>query len=716
MKKKTRNVFKACVTGVTAVATSLTIGMAAACAKNDGNTDEDDTTVTRVDEQLIKNGDFEYYTDNKGLYPISNPDNWTGGTRGNSSASMSGIIDTKKERWDYITNPTLPQTLEENDDLESTDEDKKNYNGALTDDMPYRNPHKATASDATDEDKKDYIANPFTHEYRYDGETVYDNANQPVTTHKNEDDGRLYLDADYENPFKTSVLMLHNYRRSYYTGTESYFTSSTTLTLQANTAAKISLWVKTSDLYFDGAEAERTKVEDERGAYIQVDTEVGGHDIDSFIIKNINTEKLNPAPTTGEGENAVVDYANWTNNGWVQYTVYVEASSFADTTVNLTLGLGNDDIYTVEGYAFFDDVTFTQYLNKTEMLAAEENADFNTVISADNTATPLSPDAQMEYRVDERKYWQNGTDGNLTEEPVTEENYSKCFDFFIDFASSNSADVNDLFADSNFVLTAGLTVEDSSTGKFVSSKNELTLNGALSAILADNAAHVPNKLGTTGIDLKNDILSNTSIDGSNANWAFKEGYAYSSALTPELITAAQLPGVVENKTNALVIMSAMGAAYEAQLAGLADKNSFILGDGEHALISFWVKTSDMNGKTAATVTVMGVGEDEEDNTASFNIDTTNEAQVKINDKENVYNVTKAVFQIKTTAKPGYDIHALVQKEFSDLYKRIYALPLLDWNDLDGVLDYLYGSCKLFPDQSSKLKPLIDFIEAHCEVK
>lgn len=94
----------------------------------------------------------------------------------------------------------------------------------------------------------------------------------------------------------------------------------------------------------------------------------------------------------------------------------------------------------------------------------------------------------------------------------------------------------------------------------------------------------------------------------------------------------------------------------------------------------------------------------------------NEEQEKLNAARTAYNVTKAVYPVKTIAKPGCDIHALVQKEFPSLYRRVYALPLLDWNDLDGVLDYLYGSCELFPNSSKELKPLIDFIEAHCEVK
>ena len=175
MNRKKRTALKTAVIGFAAIATSLTIGMTAACTKTTPPDDDDDKTTTKIDNQLIKNGNFEFYSDNKGLYPISSPDSWTGGTRGNSSASMSGIIDTSKKRWDYITDKTLPKTLEDNDDLKSDDKNKKDYNGALTDDLPYKNPHTATQSNAEEKDKE-YIGNPFTHSYRYndDGKVIED--------------------------------------------------------------------------------------------------------------------------------------------------------------------------------------------------------------------------------------------------------------------------------------------------------------------------------------------------------------------------------------------------------------------------------------------------------------------------------------------------------------------------------------------------------------
>ncbi len=82
--------------------------------------------------------------------------------------------------------------------------------------------------------------------------------------------------------------------------------------------------------------------------------------------------------------------------------------------------------------------------------------------------------------------------------------------------------------------------------------------------------------------------------------------------------------------------------------------------------------------------------------------------------QTIYGVTKAVYHIKTTAKPGYDIPALIKSKFAALYATDYGLKHIDLNDLDGVLDYLYGGYKLFG--KIKYKELIDFIEARCEVK
>lgn len=618
MKEKRSKGFKAAALSIAAIATSLLVGMTSACSTDTPDEDNDKTT-TKVDTQTIKNGNFEFYSDNKGLYPISSPDNWSGSTKGNSSSSMSGVIDTGKKHWDYLTDPTLPKTLEDNADLKSDDKNKKDYNGALTDDMLYVDMHKATKSDAKDEDKV-YIANPFTHSYKYDEDgKVLDADGNEVKTYENED-GELFLDEKFETPLETSVLMLHNYRNSYYTGTESYFDSSTTVTLEANTACEISLWVKTCDLTFDGAESERTDVKSERGAYIKVKTQVGGNTIDDVVIKNINTEQL-----IKDND----DIASTAKNGWLQYTVFIEASSFAETTVSLTLGLGEDDVYTVEGYAFFDDVTLTKYLNAAEMNS--KNSAFNeTTIKAANTTQPLAPDATTEFRVDKIAYQTNDKEGNLT---TKEENYNSADrHFFIDFANSSTINKTDWTLDSSKV-SAGLTVESTSGGKYVCTKPDGTNNytNETTGTTLPSGVYVPPKLASDGLNLKNDLITTVNITDA-ADWKFKDGYKYNDVLTEALKSAStKLPGVSEGKTDALVIVSADGAAYEAIIT---DDTKFILGDDEYAMLSFWIKTSNMSGKTAATVTVIDC-EDEENN-ANFTVDSTSVSPVKIGDDKDVY--------------------------------------------------------------------------------
>ncbi|MDE7214563.1 MAG: hypothetical protein K2N68_01845, partial [Clostridia bacterium] len=125
--------------------------------------------------------------------------------------------------------------------------------------------------------------------------------------------------------------MLHNYPTdSNYNGIHQYYTSQS-ITLEANTAAEISVWVKTSNLKFARGYSQLN--EEDRGAYIEVTQSVGGNTVDPFRIQAINTEKI------------LKDNPNLDNssNGWIKYTVYVEGCDFGESTVTLNLGLGQSD-------------------------------------------------------------------------------------------------------------------------------------------------------------------------------------------------------------------------------------------------------------------------------------------------------------------------------------------------------------------------------------
>lgn len=612
MNEKNKAKFKKLFTGAAVLATSCALAFAPACSTTSDSTEEDENTSTKQDTQLIKNGNFEFYDDNDGTYFISSPDNWTIGTTGNSSNSMSGIIDTSKSGWDELTDPELPEKLETNDDLDDDDDNKVDYNGALTDDLPFANPHEATNTDETT-DEREYIANPYTHEYSYDADgNILNAAGEKVTTYEDED-GNVYLDEEHTKPLETSVLMMHNYRKSYYTGTESYCQSSSTVTLEASTAASISVWVKTSNLYFDGATNERTPVNGERGAYIQVNTTVGGNSLDSFKIRNIDTEKLNP-----DGE----------NNGWVQYTVYVEASSFASTTVSISVGLGEDSIYTVEGYAFFDDISITKYMNGDEMREAVNEGHDKTYFDSlveNSTSLPLSTDGKDVFRVDKEVSQTNASDGSVTTN--TKENNFNDRHFYIDLASSSTKNLVEFGSDT---VAAGLTVEKTNTGSYVSSKNNNYSSNSVS-VLENGAgnAYLPSKLTNNGLTVSDDLLATLGVTDAE-DWTTSLGGEYSEILTSALKSAASLPGA-DGSASALVMLSANGAAYQSEITD----DKFTLQPQSYALVSFWIKTADMNGNTAATVTVKDVND--ENNSSNFTLDSTDVGTVTINDQKDVYN-------------------------------------------------------------------------------
>ncbi|MDE6850717.1 MAG: hypothetical protein K2J54_05255, partial [Clostridia bacterium] len=324
-----------------------------------------------------------------------------------------------------------------------------------------------------------------------------------------------------------------------------------------------------------------------------------------------------------------------------QYTVYVAASSFATTSVSITLGLGQYEESTVEGYAFFDDVTIKKYLNQTDMetKSAEGWAKIHETATADkpdvNVSYPLSPDAQTEFRVDVEKVKTEDGNGGVTDK-VYNNNFGDKH-FFIDFASS-AFKKDDTFSLNTETVKAGLTVEDTSTGKYVCTEyktgNEYKTNGLGAISDPADRLYIPNSLRNNQININDDILATTTI--TKNDWTFNDfGTGYSKTLTSALKTATELPGAGDS-TDALVMLSARGAAYEAHISD----PSFTIADGEYMMVSFWIKTSDMNGNTAATVKVAGVGDDE-DNTSSFTVDTTTLNTVTIgegdDEVEDVYN-------------------------------------------------------------------------------
>ena len=630
--------YRSAICGFVAVAASF--AMFASACDQPGTTPEEDentSTSTRVDEQTLKNGNFEFFEDNDGSYLLGSPDNWSSGTGSGATASDSGsgTVGTTNAAWNRLTDPELPQKIWDNKALDSDDENYVNYNGDAFD-LPLRDPASAItenedddADDVTDDyifdSQAEFIDNPYTHDYRWaeeDGEEVlYDAAGQKVEYYT-DDEGNYYTSQDLseDSRIESNVLMIHNYVEDDKQGSHTYFSSSTTLSLEANTAAKLSVWVKTSDLFFGGNNDERREVTQDRGAYIEVSQTVGGTTLDAFRIENINTQLLNPYnEQTGEWEKG--------NNGWMQYTVYVSACNYAATTISLTVGLGKASIYTLEGYAFFDDITYEKYLNTDEMTQAA-GADWDKVSDA-NTCTLLYEGEDKIYRTDRETINKDHPDETVIE------HHSNYDTFYIDLTAENeSVPVN--LGSGN--LSAGLTVDDDN---YTTSLNDVSgqLVGDVSASAHEGDRYLSTDIrtdpnyGANGFDVSNDVIANLSVTASDS-WtsaiANIAGSTVEAELDEALKTAVVLPGAGTD-VSTLLMFSARGAAYESVISDAAD---FTIAGGEYKIVTFWVKTSDQDGNSTANITVRQKGNDE--NSASIQVDSTTIAEVTINDRENVY--------------------------------------------------------------------------------
>lgn len=172
----------------------------------------------------------------------------------------------------------------------------------------------------------------------------------------------------------TKVLMLHN--SSY---TAHYYTSSTTLKVDANQYGKFSVWVRTDDI--------ETEMGAKSGAYIKVKNNVVKADSNTYnplSVENINT-----------------------NGKWVNYVIYVAPNATKATSFTLVLGLGQGNKFLTEklckGYAYFDNASF-EYVSKEEYTSATStfiksattaNEDFIVDTSEVDYATVTTPTVKL---------------------------------------------------------------------------------------------------------------------------------------------------------------------------------------------------------------------------------------------------------------------------------------------------------------------------------
>ena len=700
---------KGAIAALCAVAVTCT-GLAAACA-GDGPTDDgnDSSTPRKEDTQLLKNGNFEYSeVPEGGIYLIKNVNNWS--RSGDSSGTMSGIVNTSATAWEKITDYELKDKLDANNELRVGDSDYKDkyvdYNGMDSSDIFYIDSYLAAldvsyvgdedgyARDELisgggkqaqrsykdflgiegdedegftfrgepvyfDEDSGDYFFDEsFKHSVRY---AIIENPETHLGIFSEDDgkyylgeteilvddDGNYYIDTDGNGKIDKlvdesvgNVLMIHNYpTNSKYNGISQYY-SSQSITLEANTAAEISLWVKTSELKFDKGYLLDSNEQD-RGAYIEVAQTVASTTIDSFKIKAINTKKI-------LADNPELD----TNNGWLQYTIYVNACDFANSTITLRLGLGDSATNEkVTGYAFFDDVEVKKFIDFDEK---DENGKALSTYSENESKLKLGKDnasyCSLTSEADDKIFY---ADKQIR--GGADDRFSTRFHYLIDLASENYTEESHktaiAFNNSALTVSAALTTSEDSNGKIYASalsNNAHVVNGLTKVndnyLLPESMKYEGGRptfndligiYGSNKTEFTANDFNKNATDDSGRGLTFEDlSPRLNSALVGEKGLSALERFSLKDSGSMLVMLSRYGAAYTSTLESASlftvESNK---SDNNYKFISFWVKTSDMSGSTAATIKIVDMADD--DNSATITVDST-KIKTNVGENEDIY--------------------------------------------------------------------------------
>lgn len=519
MKKRNANKNKKALLALSlACVSALSLCFLTACdGDDDSSTDKNSTTVTKTDNEKIANGNFEYYTETKDLSSVISPSGWTksvgsdaNGSSALSSTKASGIVDTEFTHWVDLTHAST----------------------AYTEGMPLKDVLAAWEDTFTIYDRLSFYKQVSDGKYKDEGVSTLkdfeyysdytypiDLDDVPTCNNPGTHNGLVNVDQGDSADSQTSVLMIHNYRSDLY-GTAQKYTSSTTVTVPANTSAELSVWVKTEDLTFDKG----AKVTEERGAYIGVTHTLGGKTLDQMQIKNIVTED------------------NSENYGWEKYTVYLKGASYADSTFQVVLGLGQGSSVNryenVEGYAFFDDVTY-------RLLTNEEFEELSYGL----------PVCYAYDDAEDKRFLSDEEEGN-----------SFALDLYGEFEElSLSQDVN---------VSLGLTEDTSVSGKTYTTSGETSYKGL-------------------NIPTQNDV----TMVGSLARLKSVQNEYLSSVLTKDF---ASFP--FDEDDDIIMLLSANGASYTAKMTD-GEEKAFTLAPGERKVVSFFAKTSALNGYTGAAITL-----------------------------------------------------------------------------------------------------------------
>lgn len=361
--RKTKSKNKLVALLLTAFVASASAGVLTACSKKSDKPKVDQSEISTdqtTDVSRIKNGSFEFDAAKETTPIVTSPKSWSRSSVLTSKAA-SGVIDTETSAWDKLTK-TGGITPANESEAESKWSEMNVY-----DRLQYIKTWKESNKNKSVDDLKFYKDH-----YNISADDIPANDVNP---------GTHYTESDVAAGKNTKVLMIRNKYTSS-SGTAQSFTSSSSLTLPAGTSAKVSLWVKTSQLtyyYHNGekqSENQDLAVLKNRGAYIGISRTVAGKSKDQVLVKNIDTERM------------ITDGGVANQNGWVKYEFYLQGSEYASSTFTMVLGLGqgtsSSTMGFVNGYAFFDDVecsiienaAYDVLANNADAKVTENNAEF----------------------------------------------------------------------------------------------------------------------------------------------------------------------------------------------------------------------------------------------------------------------------------------------------------------------------------------------------
>ncbi|MBO5363667.1 MAG: hypothetical protein J6A46_05000, partial [Clostridia bacterium] len=508
--------------------------------------DSSSSSSTKVDKGTIKNSNFDFTTLSDTTLIGTTITGWSrtvnnpAAGSAASSDSKSGVIDVNK--W----NDMVPRTKNDEALGELSDSDAADIWDDLTvgDKLAYYEIWKARSANKdktiSDEDEgfEKYqsfnvklVDLPYQDKYlepKEEGSSTMVNKGNLQTDWagtawtedllKEANPGTHYDGSATKAP-DSQILMIHNNDT---VGTAQKATSTTTVTVAAGTAAKFSVWVKTADLVaFNSNKEEQPAVD--KGAYISVSHSVGSKTLEDYTVENIDTKDVTD------------------NNGWKQYTFYLNGSSFVDTTFKIVLGLGQggeqDKLGYVNGYAYFDDITYEVL---TPAAFEADKANFDHTIDLDSDSTERVLDATNDVLALDFS-------GNAWSSASAEA---------INGATFHETESEDSF----YPVSFDATKQASDFAKYYASKAALATE-----------ANDPNA------DAYLKTIFNKKLNENNTDKFYKD--------------------TAEKNAETLLILSASGTPYTAQTGKVFEMTS------DYMVISFYVKSFAANGATGAGVTL-----------------------------------------------------------------------------------------------------------------